>query len=280
MNPNDEYHADTARVSHSTLEVYRRSPAEYHGRFVTGTIPRPPSTPDQVFGSLVHCLLLEPEELAERYEIAALDHRRGNQWKEAKAESDKAGKELLLPSQYRAAALTADAVTAHPEAAKLLGAGGVVEQPIYWHDETGLACKCKPDLLIRLPEHVICVDLKTAVDPSPGGFSGLIDGETRRAGAIWQWGYHRQAAWYLDGIAAELGAKTIPAEWIFIVVGKAPPHDVYVYRLDAAYIEIGRGQNTHDICNLARSIETDDWSAPGQNELLTIEPPKWAREQA
>ena len=278
MNPNDAYHADTSRVSHSMLEVYRESPAKYHGRFETGTIPKPAATAGQILGLIVHCLVLEPEEFSHRYVVSDCADRRGNKWKRATATAEEQNKECLLPSQVEPAKAMADAVLAHPEAAKLLSADPISyrEEPIYWTDDTGLKCKAKPDILIKGAQ-TICVDLKTAADPSPEGFAGyfLLDDETRRAGAIWSWGYHRQAAWYLDGLEANYYQK---GEWIFIVVGKAPPHDVYVYRLDPAYVEIGRGQNTHDICNLARSIVSDDWTAPGQSELQTIQPPKWARE--
>ena len=280
MNPNDAYHADTSRVSHSMLEIYRRSPAEYHGRFETGEIPKPAATADQKLGSMVHVATLEPMEFDNLYTVADLGCKRrsGKAWDECCEKAAGLGSEPILQSQVNQAYEMACAVDRHPEAAKLLNADPISyrEEPIYWTDETGLECKAKPDVLIKGAK-TICVDLKTAADPSPEGFAGyfLLDDETRRAGAIWNWGYHRQAAWYLDGLEANNCQK---GEWIFIVVGKSVPHDVYVYRLDPAYVEIGRGQNTHDICNLARSIVSDDWTAPGQNELQTIQPPKWARE--
>ena len=80
---NAEYHAMTDRVSHSMLEVFRKSAALYHGRFVTKEIPAPEPTSAMTFGNAVHAAVLEHDRFMKEYSVAPKCNR-----------TTKAGKEL------------------------------------------------------------------------------------------------------------------------------------------------------------------------------------------
>jgi hypothetical protein len=140
-------------------------------------------------GSLAHCAVLEPDELSKRYAIAP--DRRSNAGKAAAAELAAAGIEAVTESDMALALSMADAVRQHPYAAALL-ADGKAEQSFWWDDKaTGQRCKCRPDWY----QGTTIVDLKTCQDASANAF----------ARACATFGYHTQAAHYLNG-AARCGA--------------------------------------------------------------------------
>ena len=252
-----DYHADHSRLSHSMIEVYRKSPQRYYRRFVKQDLEPDPPTPGMMVGTLAHVLILEPAKWFERFVVAECPKRAGGVWKKALEDAEGDGKEAVLRKDTRVATEISRSVFGHPEAKMLVTASGPVEEPVYWEDDTGLRCKCKPDKLIGR----MCVDLKTTADPSPEAFGRVA----------WNLGYHRTAAWYLDGTGA--------GEFLIIAVGQKPPHDVWVYRVSPAYVRLGRQQNTETACAIAAAAESDYWGAPGQDELQLLEPPAWAREK-
>ena len=267
-----EYHRDTPAITNSAKEIYRKSPRRYHGQYITKTIPFDEPTIARVLGNLTHGLLLEPDSFCDQYIVApkSCRARSGGVWWSTKEEAEASLRTPVLASHVATASRMADAVRAHATAWKLLSdPHGIAERTIRWTDPlTGLACKCRPDWLIDHASMTAAldVDLKTAEDPSPEGFA--------RAAA--KYGYHRQAAWYLDGIEATLGK---PAHWVFVVVGKTEPHDVYTYQLCVADITLGRSQNTRTLADMAATIATNRWLAPGQDEIQILELPRWARSE-
>jgi len=86
------------------------------------------------------------------------------------------------------------------------------------------------------------------------------------------YGYHRQAAMYLDGLRT-LGLDA--EHFIFVAAEKAPPYAVGVYELDYDAIERGRDLYRADLELLARCMERDEWPAYSP-ELVTLSLPRWA----
>ncbi len=267
---NAEYHADTVYYSHSMLEVYHKSPARFEAIYISQTLPRPPSTPAMVLGSLLHCLVLEPHQLWTHFYCAVdCESRRGKKWELAVDTAKGAGLECVLPSQAVEAERMAEAITNHPLAAKLLGMEGITEEPIRWEDENGHLLKCKPDRLI--PDGSLnCMlypELKSSITPTPEEF----------AKQAYNFGYHRQMAHYGDGITAKYDRL---CHSIFIVVGKEEPHDVFVYQPDDEFINLGHYENTVTRTALENSLQRNEWHAKDQNELQTLSLPAWARRKA
>ncbi len=261
---NREYHADLTHYSHSMLKVFRQSPALFEAYYVTKTLTRPEPTTAMMLGSLVHALVLEPAEFAGIYMVAeGCDSRRGNKWKSAVDAAMATGLEAVLPAQIEAARDMADAILRHPVAAKLLTMDGVAEQPIRWESDD-LSLKCKPDWLADSGEYLLNTDIKTSLNPAPDEFE-------RQA---YNLGYHRQAAHYEEGCYVE---HDRPVKSVFIVVGNVQPHDVYTCQLDADYIRLGVYENTVTQAKLANCLRSGAWLAENQNELTTLNPPKWAR---
>ena len=70
-----EYHADYSRVSNSMLSVFRQSRRRYFQRFVEQSMPAPEPTAAMQLGSLVHTLLLEPDDAAKLVVAPKVDRR-------------------------------------------------------------------------------------------------------------------------------------------------------------------------------------------------------------
>ena len=247
---NEEYHADPA-VSASHLHQVARSGQHYWARYVTKVPELPKSTAAMTMGSLVHCAVLEPDELLKRY--GACPPRNTKAGKEAAAEMLANGIEPVSGSDLQQAQHMASAVRRHPYAAELLSAGKP-ETSIWWDDpETGLRCKCRPDWI----NGSTCVDLKSTTDASPKGF----------AKSVANFRYHVQAAHYL--------ACGLFDQFIFIAVEKEPPYAVAVYALDADAFAEGQRLRDRDLQRIANCRAMAAWPGYG-DELQTISLPGWA----
>jgi exodeoxyribonuclease VIII len=202
-------------------------------------------------GSLTHCAVLEPDQLASRYGIAP--DRRTNAGKAAVAEMEAAGIEAVTAPEMEQAMAMAASVRSHQAAAALLR-DGKAEQS-FWFDDiaTGLRCKCRPDWYTGST----IVDLKTTVDASPKGF----------AKSVAQWRYHVQQSHYLAGTFAE--------RFVFIAVEKFYPYAVGVYELDADAVQLGDYERRNNLQTIADCRAISEWPGYGNTvQLLSL--PKWA----
>ena len=112
----------------------------------------------------------------------------------------------------------------------------------------------------------LIVDLKTAQDASPEAFA--------RTAA--NFGYHAQAAYYLDGLR-ELGECDEDAVFLFVVVEKTAPYGVAVYNLDEEALDAGRtvyqrAWQTMRQCRASNNFP--GYSASRNIETLSL--PRWA----
>lgn len=258
-----DYYADQRQsVSHSDLEVFRESPRLYEGQFLTGEWPAE-ETDDMVFGRVFHGLCLEDvigAVLIPREVLSASGQKRGKAWDEFEAAH--AGKVLMTAAQLEQMAWMRGAIETHEQANRLLfELPGKNECTIRWTDpETGLVCRCRID---RLLERVI-VDLKTTADASPKRF----------AGTVYEYGYHRQAAFYRRAVFALTG------EWLpfaFIAVEKTPPFEVAVFDLTDEFLRLGEEETAEDLRQFARCRESGVWQREFYGEIETIDVPRWAR---
>ena len=250
MTSNADYHADPA-VSASHLHAVAASPYHYWSRFINPDRPPSVQTAAMKLGSLTHCAVLEPDQLASRYGIAP--DRRTNAGKAAVAEMEAAGIEAVTAPEMEQAMAMAASVRSHQAAAALLR-DGKAEQS-FWFDDipTGLRCKCRPDWYTGST----IVDLKTTVDASPKGF----------AKSVAQWRYHVQQSHYLAGTFAE--------RFVFIAVEKSYPYAVGVYELDADAVQFGDYERRNNLQTIADCRAISEWPGYG-NTIQPLSLPKWA----
>lgn len=264
---NEEYHADHARIGHSMLDVFRASRKRYHGQYVAGTLPRSEPSDAMILGSLIHMAALEPERFALGTIVAPKVDRRTTVGKaDWQAFLDAAGgKQVISAEQSETVNAVADAVRDHELANRLLSCAGLVESAITWTDEaTGLELKSRRDKVVIGKE--LLIDLKTCRDASPEGF----------AKAAANFGYHRQAAFYLDGQHALTGQFW---SFVFIAVETAPPYQVACYELDSEALSLGSAQNETALVQLADCYRTGNWVAPFEARINEISLPSWANYQ-
>lgn len=226
-------------------------------------------------GSATHLLVLEPEQFKARVQVVIGHTKKGDpsydyttaDAKEQREAAREAGKIPLLMDEYDDVQAMREAVFSDP-IAKLAFSGGAAEQSMFWRDpEFGFWCKTRPDYL---PAHRrYLVDLKTSTTANPEAF----------AKAAVNFGYHQQAAWYLDGVEAVTGER--PERFAFIVVSKKPPYLVSTCWLDEEAIEWGRILNRYARGVFAWCLDRNEWPAyrpvlTGQPAAFTISLPAFA----
>lgn len=258
---NQSYHADTTSlsVSGAKLLLPPSCPAKFRQR-----MDGPPEY-KQVFdfGTVAHSLVLG--EGCDFVPIDAPDYRT----KDAQAQRDKIrkdGKTPILQSELERATAMAAAAWTHPMAGELLSAKGRAETSLYAEDPaTGVRLRARPDWMTDAydPERLWIVDYKTTVTARPDDFA-------RKAA---DFGYHMQAAWYID-VAILLGLCQQPA-FVFIAQEKEPPYLVSVVEFDAEAIEEGRALNRQAINLYKHCTDNDVWPGYG-DDIYPISLPKWA----
>lgn len=257
-----DYH-DHPAIGSSALREFRNSPSAFYARYIAKTLPHKPQTEAMVFGSLLHTWVLEPDQIRERYAVSEKFDRRTKEGKAAFASFAEAntGKEIVPLDDFLHCRGLAKAIKDHPEASQLLDRCQARERPVFWTDkETGLDLKCKPDAADSMPCELVC-DIKTC----SGGMSPREFSRT-----VYQFGYHLQAAQYLDGTKAD--------RFVFIVVSKEPPFPVACYELDAAALELGYEQYRSALMDLAalKDQPAEAWKADYERGVWTIGLPEWA----
>jgi hypothetical protein len=251
MTSNADYHADPA-VSASHLHAIAKSPYHYWARFLDPDRQPVEPTPAMRFGSLVHCAVLEPNELLQRYGVCLPRNTKAG--KEQAQQMAAEGIEAVTASDMATAMSMASAVRNHPAAANLL-ANGKAEQSFWWDDSaTGMRCKCRPDWFYGST----VIDLKTTTDASPAGF----------ARSVATFRYHVQASHYLSGLH---GAE----RFVFIAVEKTAPYAVAVYELDAEAMAAGDELRLRDLRMIADCRATGEWPGYG-DDCQSLSLPKWA----
>ena len=245
----DEYFA-SPRLSQSQAKTLLANPARYRWEL---TAPREEKAVFDV-GHAAHTLILGTGQPIATIDV---DARRGKAWTEAADDARAHGYTPLTRKEADAVHAMRDAVYNHPGARTLLELPGQSEQTVHWTDED-VDCRARID---RLATGVI-VDLKTAADASPDGFS--------RSAA--NYGYDMQHTAYTRAVRAATG-DDLP--FVFVVVEKAPPHFVALYTLPPEAIERGERRWLDALDLYKRCTETGDWPAYG-DDINTLPWPRWA----
>lgn len=242
------------RLNWSSLKHIHRSPLYYQHR-----IDHPePQKQSFLFGSGVHCLVLEPEKFDERYAECELTrnkrHKAFQEWL-----SEHPGAVPLKPQEMADMRACAESVLSHRVASEVLR-GGRHEEEIQWTDpDTGFECRGRIDSI-----RTCVTDLKTGRDPSPRVF----------AVAASKYLYHGQIAFYHFGATAArlINGKEMP---YIIAVESSPPWDVAVYRIKPEDLWAGRQLCLDLMKRLEECIATDFW--PGvAPDLQYLDLPRWA----
>jgi hypothetical protein len=253
--PETDYHADRDSLSVTGAKLLLKAPALFRHRQ-----DNPEEHKDHFdVGHAAHELVLGIG--AGIAIIPATSRAKADQeaHKAAKEAAYAEGKTPVTQEQYDAVQAMADKISEHETAMRLLSEGRPEVSAYALDEPTGVMRRCRFDWLGT----GILTDLKTTRSAEPWSF----------AGDVAKYGYHQQAAWYLD-LARDLGH---PAEaFAFIVVEKEAPHLVEVYDLDAAALDRGRELNRRALERFRDCRESGIWPGYTARPFTTLSLPRWA----
>jgi exodeoxyribonuclease VIII len=263
---NEDYH-NAPGISKSGLDQVDDCPAYF--RYCKENPEEP--TDDLEFGSAVHTAVLEPELLNERVVIAPehIQRRGTKEWNQLVEQS--VGKIVLKFDQGAKLLAMQKAVLEHSRAYLLRG---VREVAFWWKDpETGLLCKCKPDVW-NVDEQTV-VDYKTAIAIYPA----IVFGS-----AMLRCRYHVQGAFYTDGVGYALeqsgqGQVPKPDPFMLFAQQKHAPHYAKPWIVGSASIALGRRAYQANLAVIKECEDTGRWPAyPEKAETLECPEKAWDRE--
>ncbi len=246
------YHTDLTSLSVSGAKVLLKAPALFRWQQ-----DHPVHKDVFDFGSAAHALVLGAG--MESIYVTPLDEFRTNAAKAEKAEARRVGLSVVTPAEWLTVCDMADVLATHETAMRLLS-DGKPEVSAYARDEaTGVMRRCRFDWLGSR----ILTDYKSTRSADPWSFGGDVA----------KFGYHLQAAWYLD-LARDLGH---PAEaFAFIAQEKEPPYLVEVYDLDEPALARGRELNNRALERFRDCTESGIWPGYTARQFSTLSLPKWA----
>ena len=252
----EQYHANPA-ISHSKLECYRRRPALYYKKYVAKTLPPPEDTSAFRLGSAVHCAVLEEKQFSARYILKPNCDRRSKEGKIQFAEfaAQHADKTLLDADEMAQVVAMREAIAAHPLASQLL-ADGLAETTWRKEQPNALgALQCRTDWFSSLGCELsdgkpYALDIKTVESLDSDAFRNFER-------AAFNYGYHRQAGFYLP-LINEIFQWSV-SRIFYVAVEKVEPFGVAVYTLSDDAIARGQDESIADLVRLKRSLETNEW---------------------
>ena len=255
--PNSAYHSMRWTLSSSGARNILKSPIRFH---YEQEHPKPQSKAFED-GTLWHAWMLEG---GKNVEFVDAKNWLTKAAKQAKEDIKARGMIPALMEDKTTLEGALRALMSNPDAADLLNPlEGEAEASYFTTDpETGVLLRTRPDWLTWKNGKLTIVDYKTTTDATPEGF-------TKSAASF---GYHQQAAWYLDQLKTVYGVNN--AEFVFIAQEKEPPYLTGVYTLDMPALLEGQNANREAIDLFAR-YERDGWPefCQGRTELSL---PSWA----
>lgn len=263
-----DYHADPAEggsLSNSTaaLLLPPSAPAVFKHRL---DYPTEGNKKHFDFGHAAHRLVLGAG--AEIVEIKA-DSYRTKKAKEDRDIARSAGNIPLLSKDVAIVEAMAEAIQAHPVASALLAPElGRPEVTLIWDDPaTGVRCRARLDWLRTVAAGVrrIQTDYKSTAS---GDLESL-------AKSVYNFGYYRQAPWYLDGLRALGLDPDETARFVFIAQEKEAPYLVTIFELDSNALWLGRDHNTRARHIYKRCLESGEWPAYDAGEVAQLSLPGW-----
>lgn len=262
--PDAEYRSAEG-LTQSAISQLLECPRLYHESL---RFPREIS-PAMRLGVLVHTMVLQPALLDTLFAFFS----RPATTKEGKAQRAAALARGLIPASSaehdEAAAIATALRDSEPAATLLTRLPGASEVSVFWqhrlHGNGGeLQAKGRVDRLIDLGGgEWLALDLKTTSSGcSPHAVSKKIA----------QLHYYRQAAWYLEGLAAN---GISPCRFIFIFVTTTPPYLSTCVTLSSDALELGRDECERGARLYHEGLTTNSWPSYA-SKIIEIDLPPWS----
>lgn len=264
---NEEYHAHTS-ISSSQLKDILRSPAHFYAKNIAKTISKE-STTAMNFGTLVHSVFLEPDQVENAFIVSEKFDRRTKEGKIAAAKwEEKAQGKLIITQeeleQAQAIALHLEKLSIVEQMRELVGHA---ESSIFFTDPNYAL-----ELRVRLDFHIapceqypsgLIIDLKTTDDARPHTFSSTCA----------KFAYDLSCAMYREGFQQYYQTAEKP-DFIFLVAERDSPHCVKQYKASEQFLSVGESRYNAAKATLAECLLLDEWQ--GYNsDLIDIDMPSY-----
>ncbi|AQW81395.1 putative exonuclease VIII [Campylobacter pinnipediorum subsp. pinnipediorum] len=258
---NKEYHS-RSEISKSDLDKLAKSP--FHFKFKSEFETEPSQT--LILGSLVHKLVLEPQDFNNEFIIEPVCDKRTKAGKEAYQEFlTSVGDKTIVPQSLNETAQEIALKVLSMKETGLFLKNGLAEQS-YFGEIEGVKVKCRPDFYNE--SLGLAIDLKTTSDASATGF----------AKSVANFNYHIQASFYSD-ILRQNGKEV--NNFLFIAVETKKPYMVGFYELDQTAIDKGRDDYLR-LLDLYKVCEAkNEWWGYAEfkdnevNHIQTLALPNW-----
>lgn len=259
--PPEIYHS-TQAISKSGMDKLRQAPAKFKS-WLEGNVEE--KTDALLFGSVFHCLVLEPNEFNKRYTVKQFNGAT-KAGKEEATSAKALGLELVPPRVYENAYAMAGSVRNHPLIGQIMSAHDKqTEISIYWSenmDNLEIPCKARLDMLATVPGFgLVAVDLKSTDDASPEALER----------SLYKWGYHRQAAWYRRALRA-VGMES--SVFVLVAVEKTAPYLITAANISEAAQQVGLEEIKEALNTYTSCIKSGLWSGY-VSEIIDIDLPEW-----
>ena len=291
----DDYHAHDA-LSNSRLGQFRASPRKMRYNMEH---PESTSTSAKIFGRAAHASLLEAERFSKEFVTAqqcAAITKQGSRCTKQGSRMDSSGawycglkshapEEAYVPDQViteaEEVALQKMSAWCHtlPVTRRLLvdengNDIGPRELSILWKCQ-GVLCKARVDLL--------CVEKGFALDyKTTRGLEGEYgvtywktrnDWELTTSRSIFNYGYHRQGAFYTDALAYH---KVFINNFVFLVQEKTPPYECAPLSLHSDAIRLGREEYEPEVLDYAECLKENKWPPATPQKIIEVDLPQFA----
>ncbi len=254
------YHDDYSAISKSMLSVFIKSPVEYYHKFISGLMPWKEPTNGMELGTAVHAVLLEDKRLEDlylAYPDSCLNVAGGiNPKPAAKFREDNPDKFFCKADEYQQHVALVNAVKYHKPLMDGIASATHKEQSFYWtDDDSGLVCRCKPDIVFDLGGQTVIYDLKVSPQISDDDFA-----RTARRFHYWL-----QDAHYSEGMEVTLGK---PVDFAFVVIEPVFPFRVHIKRYDPRSREIAKDNRSRELRKLVNAMANKTWVDNWSGELV------------
>jgi hypothetical protein len=260
------YHADpcpTPSLSAGMINHMLTAPAlcRFNSSRLNPDYVQPEDDGKFTIGSVSHVMFLEPEQAEASVVIVDADDWRTKDAKAARKDAADQGKTAILTRQWEQVLAARASFVSDPFIAAAF-TNGKPELSMFWKHPSGIWCRARPDWIPDSGAY-LC-DYKTTANANPENFG-------RHA---YNLGYHRRAAWYLDGYATINGKE--PAHYWFVNQEPKPPFLTSVTELDMHAIEAGRQENERAVRLFAKCLEADHWPGYSDTRAVRVGLPNYA----
>lgn len=274
--PSEEYHADpcdTPSLSAGMISDLLVAPAKCREKSqrLNPAYAEAEGAEKFSIGTVSHIMFLEPELFAEKVQVVDADDWRTASAKAMRQTAKADGKTAIL-SKHMERIFAARRVFMANDFTREAFANGVFEQSMFWrHPVYGFWCRARPDFMASNGSHMN--DYKATANADPAQFGKHA----------YSMGYHRRAAWYLEGYRAIYGIT--PDHYWFCNQEVASPHLTSVVELDMQSLEAGQAENDRAAGIFERCLASGEWpgyrhrQAPDRDMAFRVSLPTWAFSQ-